>query len=129
MTTRIDPTQGGAVAAIDWARLDELRRMEAEGMPGLAARLVRTYFENSRRLLAELQVAMDAGDADGVRRAAHSIKSTSANVGANALSQIARVLEHGAQEADWQPAQNDVNEIISEHGRVIAVLGERYPAL
>lgn len=113
--------------AIDWARLDELRRMEAEGMPGLAARLVRTYLENSARLLRELQVAMDAGDADGVRRAAHSIKSTSANIGANPLSQLGRALEQAAQRSDWQPDQAEVEQIVSEHGRAQAGLAERFP--
>jgi two-component system, sensor histidine kinase and response regulator len=114
------------VPAVDWARLNELRRMEAEGMPGLAARLVRTYLENSRRLLVELQAAMDAGDADGVRRAAHSVKSTAANIGANVLSQIGRALEMAAQEPQWRADQEDVNRIVEEHGRVVDALTERF---
>lgn len=114
------------VPAIDWSRLNELQRMEAEGMPGLAVRLVRTYLENSRRLLVELQAAMDAGDAEGVRRAAHSVKSTSANVGANILSQIGRALEMAAQTPEWRADQDDVNRIVEEHGRVVQALTERF---
>jgi two-component system, sensor histidine kinase and response regulator len=114
------------VPAVDWSRLNELRRMEAEGMPGLATRLVRTYLENSRRLLVELQAAMDAGDADGVRRAAHSVKSTAANIGANVLSQIGRTLEMAAQEPQWRADQEDVNRIVEEHGRVVDALTERF---
>jgi HPt (histidine-containing phosphotransfer) domain-containing protein len=114
------------VPAIDWSRLNELQRMEAEGMPGLAVRLVRTYLENSRRLLVELQAAMDAGNAEGVRRAAHSVKSTSANVGANILSQIGRTLEMAAQTPEWRADQEDVNRIVEEHGRVVQALTERF---
>ncbi len=114
------------VPAVDWTRLDELRRMEAEGLPGLATRLVRTYLENSRRLLVELQAAMDAGDAEGVRRAAHSVKSTAANIGANVLSQIGRALEIAAQEPQWHADQEDVNRIVGEHGRLVDALTERF---
>lgn len=112
--------------AVDWSRLNELQRMEAEGMPGLVGRLVRTYLENSRRVLLELQAAMDAGDADGVRRAAHSVKSTSANVGANALSQLGRTLELAAQTPEWRAEQEEVNRIVTEHGRVVQALSERF---
>ncbi len=112
--------------AIDWGRLDEMRRMEAEGMPGLAARLVHMYLENSQRLLGELQTAMDGADAEAVRRAAHSIKSTSANVGANTLAQLARTLEHAAQTAEWKSDQAVVDQIVAEHGRARLGLAERF---
>lgn len=115
-----------AGSAIDWARLDEMRRMEEQGMPGLAVRLVRMYLENSQRLLGELQTAMDGADAEAVRRAAHSIKSTSANVGANILSQLARTLEHAAQTAEWKADQAVVDQIVAEHGRARLGLAERF---
>lgn len=113
--------------AINWSRLDEMRRMEAEGMPGLAARLVRVYLENSQRLLGELQAAMTSADADAVRRAAHSIKSTSANIGANRLSQLARTLEHAAQTIEWRANQVDVDQIVAEHQAARLGLAQRFP--
>jgi HPt (histidine-containing phosphotransfer) domain-containing protein len=112
--------------AINWSRLDEMRRMEAEGMPGLAARLVRVYLENSQRLLGELQAAMASADAEAVRRAAHSIKSTSANIGANRLSQLARSLEHAAQTAEWRADQAVVDQIMAEHQAARLCLAERF---
>ncbi len=112
--------------AIDWGRLDEMRQMEDQGMPGLAARLVRMYLDNSKRLLGELQAAMDSADAESVRRAAHSIKSTSANIGANILSQLARTLEHAAQTAEWKADQAVVDQIVAEHGRARLGLAERF---
>ncbi len=114
-------------AVMDWSRLEEFQRMEAEGMPGLAARLVRSYLGNSARVLGELQVAMNNADIEGVCRAAHSIKSTSANVGANTLSQLARMLEHATKAAAWLPAQADVDRIVAAHQAVVAALIERYP--
>ncbi len=113
-------------APVDWSRLDELLEMETAGMPGLTARLVCTFVQNSQRLLGELQAAMDAGDADGVRRAAHSIKSTSANVGGTPLAQVARTLEHAAQKSAWLPEQADVDRIVAEHQRLLQALSERF---
>jgi HPt (histidine-containing phosphotransfer) domain-containing protein len=112
--------------AIDWSRLEELRRMELDGMPGLAARLVGSYVENSTQRVADLQAATIAGDVDRVRRLAHSIKSTSSNVGANQLSQLGRALEHDAQAADFKPSQDDVDRISAEYRRVLVALSQRF---
>ncbi len=119
------PTAGNG-PAIDWSLLNELRAMEAEGMPGLAARLVSSYVENSARRLTDLQTAMSAADSDRVRRIAHSIKSTSANVGANPLAELGRALEHAAQQPHWQPKQADVDRITTEYQRVLRALSERF---
>ena len=113
-------------AAVDWSRLNELLDMETAGMPGLTARLVRTYVDNSRRLLGELQTAIDAASADAVRRAAHSVKSTAANVGGTPLAHIARTLEHAAQKSSWRPAQADVDRVVAEHQRLLLALSERF---
>ena len=125
MIIEADPSPPIAVP-VDWSRLDELLEMETAGMPGLTARLVCTFVQNSQRLLSELQAATDAGDADGVRRAAHSIKSTSANVGGTPLAQVARTLEHAAEKTVWQPAQADVDRIVAEHQRLLQALSERF---
>lgn len=125
MIIEADPSPPIAVP-VDWSRLDELLEMETAGMPGLTARLVRTFVQNSQRLISELQAAINAGDADGVRRAAHSIKSTSANVGGTPLAQVARTLEHAAQESTWQPAQADVDRIVAERQRLLQALSERF---
>jgi two-component system, sensor histidine kinase and response regulator len=114
------------IPTIDWSRLDELRLMEEDGMVGIATKLVKSYVENSRRRLIELQAFVSAGDAEGARRIAHSIKSTSANVGATALSALGRALEHAAELPKWQPDQADVDRIAQEYGRVEAVLAGRF---
>lgn len=112
---------------MDWSRLEELQQMEAQGMPGLTAKLVRTYLENSQRLLAELDAAMIAGNADAVRRAAHSIKSTAANIGAPFLSQLGRSLELASQSVDWQSDAQQVVHIIDAHRQVTDALKTRFP--
>lgn len=55
--------------------------------------LVDTYCEETPGLLLALQEALDRTDADAFRRIAHSIKSSSASLGALNLAALARELE------------------------------------
>ena len=66
--------------------------------------LLQTFFEEAPVMLSELREALEAGNAEAFRRAAHSLKSNSLTFGALALAAIARDLEldglGGAPKAD-----------------------------
>ena len=55
--------------------------------------LVSTFLEEAPDMIAELKSALADGDADGFRRAAHSIKSNANVFGASGLSELARKME------------------------------------
>ena len=57
------------------------------------AELVDTYLADSPGLFAELRAAIAADDAATARRAAHTLKSTSASFGANGLAAQCREIE------------------------------------
>jgi len=59
--------------------------------------LVRVYLEDTPKALAALESAATRGNVDGLIAPSHSLKSTSANLGATALSELAKRLEHGAR--------------------------------
>lgn len=59
-----------------------------------AAELLETFLAEAPAMLAELRQAA-AGDAEGFRRAAHSIKSNAGLFGALALADMARGMELG----------------------------------
>lgn len=59
--------------------------------------LVRVYLEDSPKALGILERAAAANDLDGLIAPAHSLKSTSANLGALMLSDMAKRIEHGAR--------------------------------
>jgi len=60
--------------------------------------LIDAFYESSERLLGELRTSLAQGDCETLHRSAHSLKSTSAAMGAQALSDIARTLEHATKE-------------------------------
>lgn len=55
--------------------------------------LVDTYLEDAAAQLGAMRQAADAGDVRAMVRPAHSLKSSSANVGAMALAELCRALE------------------------------------
>ena len=61
--------------------------------PDLVATLVDTYLGELDRRRAALREAAEGGDADGVRRVAHTLKSTSAIVGAEPLRELMHDIE------------------------------------
>ncbi|MFC6638851.1 histidine kinase [Sulfitobacter sp. JBTF-M27] len=60
-----------------------------------AAELVATFLSDAPNMIADLKAAAAGGDADGYRRAAHSIKSNADTFGAPALAAQARAMELG----------------------------------
>jgi DNA-binding response OmpR family regulator len=61
--------------------------------------LLEAFHESAERLLGEMQQALSQGDREVLNRSAHSLKSTSASMGAMALSEIAKTLEYATKEA------------------------------
>jgi CheY-like chemotaxis protein/HPt (histidine-containing phosphotransfer) domain-containing protein len=85
--------------------------------------LVRVYLEDTPRSIEALERAAQGGDREALVAPSHSLKSTSANLGALALSEMARRIEHGArlQRLDGEPVLL-VAELASEYQRVAAEL-------
>ncbi|MCC8364388.1 response regulator [Lysobacter sp. A6] len=78
---------------IDDSALDELYAVIGAD----ASRIVTVFLEDAPHLLAQLERAALAPDFTALREAAHSLKSSSANLGAMALSAAAKRIELGAR--------------------------------
>jgi CheY-like chemotaxis protein/HPt (histidine-containing phosphotransfer) domain-containing protein len=72
-------------------RAELLRRVM--GDREVADLVLQGYFNDLPRQIAELESAIEDGDAEKARRLAHSIKGASANVGADELRDVARHME------------------------------------
>lgn len=78
---------------IDRSALDRLRELQPKGAPDVVASIINIYLVNSPTLLSEAQQALEAGDSATLRRASHTLKSSSATVGALMLSETCQTLE------------------------------------
>jgi HPt (histidine-containing phosphotransfer) domain-containing protein len=95
---------------LDRAALDALREMTGDD-PAFLAELLDAYFSDSRALLAAMARALDDGSAADLGRAAHSLKSNSANVGAQRLAALCRALEEQARVGALEDAAERLEQI------------------
>jgi two-component system, sensor histidine kinase and response regulator len=91
----VDPSAREAIA-LDPAVLDHLGSNGGADGAAFVRRVVEVFLSDSGQQLTELRRAVDEGDAKAVHRVAHTLKSSSAAVGAVRLSALCRSLEFGA---------------------------------
>ena len=103
---------------IDHAVIDELRDV----LGGEIDRLIHLFLEDTPMLLARLEAAALAPDYNEMREAAHSLKSSSANLGAMALSAAAKRVELGARMQTLDRPAVAVAMIATEFARARAAL-------
>jgi CheY-like chemotaxis protein len=81
-----------------------------------------TYCQDAPVQIAALQSAQAVGDADALRRAAHSLKSTSASVGAVRLAAACKELETLAKAGELAQAATRIARIEAEYAAAEAAL-------
>ncbi|MEO8628056.1 MAG: response regulator, partial [Betaproteobacteria bacterium] len=108
--------------AVDTAALDAIRALANESAPDLLEQVVRLYLEAGPRLLDGLRSGMATGDKHAVRAAAHSLKSSSANVGARHLAELCKQLELASRVDTLMPQTPSFDDVITEYSRVQAEL-------
>jgi len=87
-------------ASINRKFLDQLCELDPSGGMGLARQILQVYLDSTGKLVSQAEQAIAAGDAEALRFAAHSLKSSSANVGAETLSGLFKQLEGLARESN-----------------------------
>lgn len=111
--------------ALDMAVLESIRRMERNGSPGLMARLADLYQGNTATLLEQLRGAAKLGEREGLRTVAHTLKSSSANVGAVRIQSLCKELETMARAGPVPDAMAYVVAIEQEFALVqVALRGQ-----
>jgi HPt (histidine-containing phosphotransfer) domain-containing protein len=105
------------VGVIDREVLDNL--LESVGGDGeFLADLLDIYFADTPQQFTSMHDALEKGNAEEFRRAAHSLKSNSANFGAMDLSQKAKNLEDMGKTGDLEEAGEVLQEAEIEYTKV-----------
>jgi HPt (histidine-containing phosphotransfer) domain-containing protein len=102
----------GEIAPIlDLGVIDDLRVATGDDEEFLAD-LIGTYVEEGDDLLEAMSAALVAGDAADLVRPAHTLKSSSASVGAMRLAELCRSIEASARTGELdQAVANDVAQV------------------
>ena len=97
--------------------------LEAVGGDGeFLAELLDTYFDDTPLQFATMHSALTNGNSEEFRRAAHSLKSNSANFGAMALSVKAKNLEELGKNDQLDLAAEPLEEAEAEYTKVKSAL-------
>ncbi len=86
------------------------------------AELLDTYFTDTPQQFAVMHSALSTGNADEFRRAAHSLKSNSANFGALELSERAKKLEDLGKSGQLNQVGGQLDEAEAEYKEVKSAL-------
>ncbi|MBC7637640.1 MAG: response regulator [Acetobacteraceae bacterium] len=92
----------GELAVIDPGAIGRLREIETAGNEGLVHRVLQQFLADGEALVNEIARAMTAGDHVAVRQAAHTLKSSSAYLGADRLRTCCVRIEEAAANADGE---------------------------
>ena len=109
------PTAGMSLPAIDAAALDRLRRF---GGHSLLGRMIDLFLVAAPERIEAASRARAAGDAEGVERALHSLKSSSAQLGALRMQRLSEQGEHQARAGSLDDVAQVTSALDEELARV-----------
>ena len=107
------PADTEVPSVIDPAALDRVRQMAGSRGSDLLVKIIGRYLEKTPPLLDELTAAAGRADYDAVRKVAHSIKSSSANLGALRLFEQCKEVETACRLGQVAGFEVMVQEIVS----------------
>ena len=90
--------------AINPKVIADLRALQAGGSPGFLVELIDIFLKEADGHLVKLRESYAAQDARAFERSAHTLKGSSGNLGAQAMSRICADLQTAGHAADWTRA-------------------------
>ncbi|MCK6407891.1 MAG: response regulator [Thauera sp.] len=115
-------TDTSATPAIDRAFIEQFRELDPDGGMSLAARVLGLYVASSGAIVAGVEQAATTGDGEGLRRAAHSLKSSAGNVGARHLASLLKDFERMGKDGHLEDARTRLGELRDEQARVLEAI-------
>jgi HPt (histidine-containing phosphotransfer) domain-containing protein len=99
-------TPGAEQEVLDASVIQGLRELGGEDDPGLLLELVQLFLSDAPQRMREIEYGLEQGDWKLLERAAHTLKSASANIGALGLSAICKELEASARQREAGPCNS-----------------------
>ena len=111
-----------ACAVLDQDVLANLRDLPGDGNDTLLGELIDLFAKDAPRRMVQLRLALEQGDARRVMQIAHSLKGSSANLGARDMAGICNQLEQRGHHGDLNGGHQLQDELEREYPRVLVAL-------
>lgn len=109
-------------ATLDEAALARLRELDPEGRHGVVARVLGAFEASLARTLQQLAAERESADAALVGGIAHTLKSSSASVGALRLAAVCQEIERSARGEAAAAKRHDVDRLLAEGEAALAAV-------
>jgi HPt (histidine-containing phosphotransfer) domain-containing protein len=109
---------------VDLSVLDALLALRKPGAPDPRRRVITIYMDSAPKLMEAIRKAFAASDETSLKKAAHSLKSASMNVGAKGLGAICADLEGLAMAVSLDDAGGLIQRAETSYKEVIASMEE-----
>jgi HPt (histidine-containing phosphotransfer) domain-containing protein len=128
-----DGGAGEPRATLDPEAIERLRQLDPDGSRGFIVQVLRTYEASLRRHLAALDEAalehkLTAAQVVEVGRVAHTLKSSSASVGASSFAALCAGVEQQAKSGDFAVLGTPLQALREEGARTLEVVRAMLPA-
>ncbi len=111
--------ESGPEGSLNLTFLEQMRELDPAGGMGVARHILRVYLESTSSLVEQIAQAIAVGDAEKLRHTAHSLKSSSANVGAATLSALFKQLENQGRDGKLGEAKATYTLARLEYARAV----------
>lgn len=119
---KTDPDSDHKDSPVDMKALDNIRALQPDEGPDLLAQVIELYLNDLPGQLQNLQQAAATFDASSVQKISHSLKSSSANLGAVKLVELFKDLEQQAKDHALKNTPRQLAAIEKEFQQIQAVL-------
>jgi signal transduction histidine kinase/HPt (histidine-containing phosphotransfer) domain-containing protein/ActR/RegA family two-component response regulator len=124
-----EPDGAAELPALDPIYLDRLRQLQEVTGRAVVGEIVDSFLGEMPRRLARLREALAAGDGEALAFAAHSLKGSSAQLGALRLASLSHALELQGRSGSLAGAAGLVDDVARELARVAPELKARSEGL
>lgn len=101
-------------ASLDTAALERLRMLDPDGRNGVIVRVLTAFEASLGRMLAQLAAQADPSDPAVVAGIAHTLKSSSASVGALRLAAVCEEVERRLRSGVATAQRHDIRLLVAE---------------
>ena len=112
---------------VDFSVLQDLQVLQVDGEPSIIKKIIDAYFEGTEPILKTLSSDPQQVKLEDIQIASHTLKSSSANVGAISLAELCRRLELECMGGSRENLALLTKAIVSEFEKVKNILNKHLP--
>jgi len=127
MTAPPTPRSSALAPVLDAASLQRLHELDPQGTNRVVERVLRAFEGSLTRLLPQARQAYAGGDHEAVRHVVHTLKSSSASVGALELSRCCSEIENRLRALQSEGLDGRLSELEAEGARVLQAVRALLP--